>query len=100
MSEGGVAVGGVAAEGHGSGGQGSGGGLFRCGSELVSLGVLGGSWPYVCGDVVELGDEGVLDDVDGHLRGDHHDDVGTQNPQVLWRQKINSSFILTQLLND
>ena len=31
--------------------------------------------PYICRDLVELGDEGVFDDVHCDLGGDHHEDI-------------------------
>lgn len=43
--------------------------------------------PYFCSDVVEFGDEGVLDDVHGDFGGDDHEDVGEQHPQVVWGKK-------------
>lgn len=42
---------------------------------------------HVCGDFVEFGDEGVLNDVHDDFGDDDHDDVGQQRPHVVWRDE-------------
>lgn len=39
---------------------------------------------HISTDVVELGDEGVLDNIHRHLRRQHHHNIGEQHPQVVW----------------
>lgn len=39
--------------------------------------------PYICSDVVELGDESVFNDVNSNFRGDDHKDIREQHPQVV-----------------
>lgn len=38
---------------------------------------------YIGCDVIEFSDEGVLDDVNGDLGGDHHEDIRQQHPEVI-----------------
>ncbi len=44
--------------------------------------------PYFCCDVVEFGDESMFNDVNGNFRGDDHEDIRDQHPQVVYREKI------------
>ncbi len=43
--------------------------------------------PYVRCDVVKFGDECMFDDVNGNFRGDDHENIRDQNPQVVCREK-------------
>lgn len=45
-------------------------------SHIKSLMIIFVIRPYICRDLVELGDKGVFDDVHGDLWGDNHEDVG------------------------
>lgn len=38
---------------------------------------------HISTDVIEFGDESVLDNIHGNLWGDHHDYVRKQHPQVV-----------------
>lgn len=39
--------------------------------------------PYICSDVVEFGDESMFNDVNSNFRGDDHEDIREQHPQVV-----------------
>lgn len=45
--------------------------------------------PYICRDVIEFGDEGMLDNIHSDFRDDDHDNIRKQPPHVVWRKKIN-----------
>lgn len=46
---------------------------------------VGAEKTHISTDVVELGDEGVLDNIHCHLRCQNHHDIGEQHPQVVWK---------------
>lgn len=43
--------------------------------------------PYICSDVIEFGDESMLNDVNSNFRGDDHKDIREQHPQVVWGEE-------------
>lgn len=38
---------------------------------------------YICSDVIELGDEGMFDDVNSNFWGDDHEDIREQHPKMV-----------------